>query len=70
MNKLIATEFTYTIRWHDGTTTTYTNGSYLGRKPATARTIRAAINSARTFARFKLLTVEIQRSYVSRWIAK
>lgn len=71
MSKLIATEFTYTLRdefgqEHKG------RGSYLGRKIATTATLRRFMRqNIRTYTPLsKLATLTPAGNYVSQWIAK
>lgn len=71
MKKLIATNFFYTARWSDGKTKEEF-GSYLGRVPASAKTIRAFLlkNARECLTKLELKSVRITGSYISEWISK
>jgi len=72
MKKLIATEFVYTVLDdHTGQPVNYL-GSYLGRVPASPRTLRAFVRQGikSTGVPWRIQAVKRTSSYVSQWIAK
>lgn len=70
--KLIATSFVYYVYDRQAYCERRYTGSYLGRKPASRRTLRAFLNKTikATGVQWQLRGVLVQASYTSEWIAK
>ena len=71
MNKLICTPFQWTVEDPHGKRYTWL-GSYLGRTPATLRTLRRFCRQgiAQTGAQLRIVSIIPGTSYTSQWIAR